>query len=135
MIPLQFQFPASAELIAMAQNAKRNHEHQRTCYTNRRMAEPALLLVKDQGVYLISPFKTKGAEKNARLYDEKGQLVVCYATGYKPSEAYVGGDDFGVDLPGLPDQIVNEVATNPNMNWYVNITLYTKRVLYNIRRR
>jgi hypothetical protein len=114
---MTFVFPITAQLLALAQHAIAHHQHQRLAYTGpgwdtpeEKPAKPALLLVKDSGVYLMSPFTLAGAPPEARLREcfapGESKLVVIYADGHRPEDGHLGGDDFGEDLEEVPDMIV-----------------------------
>lgn len=55
---------------------------------------PSLCLVKDEGAYLMSGSDEKIAKPNG----EEGSLV-AYAEGMSPADGWIGGDDFGENLP------------------------------------
>jgi len=116
-----YTFKVTPELRALAAHAVANHEWQRECYTgpewgcdHEKPKEPSLLLVKDQGVYLISCFVAPGAPETAR-FREGEKLVVIYAEGHDPrkdDDWWVAGDDYGVDIPAakfILDPIVVEL--------------------------
>lgn len=71
-------------------------------YSEEHTKEPALYLVKDSGIYLMSA----GHPGQDRTDGKKGR-VVAYAQGFEPDaedswercREAVGGDDFAVDLP------------------------------------
>ncbi len=59
-------------------------------------AEPALILVKDEGAYLMS----NGLPILPRTPGDlsKGSLVI-YALGYSPEDGHIGGDDWAEYFP------------------------------------
>lgn len=113
-----YHFPISPQLIALAEHAETHHHHQRKSYTGpgwgtreEKPSKPALMLVKDEGCYLMSCFVAEGAPDSARLHTapsegERPRLVVVYAQGARPEDGHIGGDDFGEDLVGLPAMIL-----------------------------
>jgi len=73
---------------------------------------PALWLVKDDGIYLMSNGRPRqmAVGSSATGNDQEGQSLVVYAEGFDPRKAdptavwyaarkAVGGDDFGEPLP------------------------------------
>ena len=88
-------------LISLAKHAVANVSFQRGAWstTERPLTTPSLLLVKDEGAYLMSPFPLKGAPVTARLCDEQGSLETVYAEGCSPTDPHIGGDDFADALP------------------------------------
>ena len=128
-----YSFFIREPLRELARHAIANHAHQRVAYTEEKPEKPALLLVKDSGCYLMSCFTTKDAPATARLrrIDEKapnhgGALVVVYAEGAHPEDGHIGGDDFGEDLPGLPEMILK------NPKGCVLVTLTDNEIKYQV---
>ena len=83
--------------------------------SNAPLDKPSVMLVKDQGVYLMSCFASLTAPKEflpqmgikgGRFTDLKtGQLKCYYAQGYGPDCEHIGGDDFG-DVLEIAEEIV-----------------------------
>lgn len=105
---MTFTFVITPALVALAHHAIEHAAHQRQCYTKDGTFEhPALLLVKDEGAYLMSCFTAEGAPKEARLHTAAtDKLVVVYADGAHPDDGHIGGDDFGEDIEDLPAMII-----------------------------
>lgn len=118
---MTYIFKITPELMQLAQHAIENHAYQKIPYTGKSWGrpelkpdEPALMLVKDSGCYLMSCDTLDKAPKSARLHDgsEEGRLVVVYANGARPEDGHIEGDDFCQDLPGLPQLILNNPAAS-----------------------
>ena len=107
---MNLTFQRTPDLIALAEHAVAHHRWQRNPYEETQPREPALMLVKDEGIYLMSPFTSKDAPESARLKDGK-RMAVVYAEDYGPDCDYIGGDDFGENVEGLPALILQ--ATGP----------------------
>lgn len=140
---MRFTFKITVDLLALAKHAVENHKWQKEPYTGdesgmgiplARPEKPALLLVKDQGVYLMSPFTIQDAPPEARSRvgsagDSK--LRIVYANGHDPKlhkDWWVGGDDFAENLPGLPEMIVEAG------NGTVTVSLTKRHLTYSVRR-
>ena len=65
-------------------------------YGTDRKPVPALFLVKDEGIYLMSNGKPGLIAK-----DSKNHQQVVYAAGHAPEDGWLGGDDFAetIELP------------------------------------
>ena len=124
-----YTFKINSTLLRLARHAIENHSRQRLAYTGKswgtdeqKPAKPALMLVKDQGCYLMSPFNLENAQPNSRLSTQRGNgkqsLVVAYAFGARPRDGHIGGDDFCEDLPGLPELILR----NSKGSIFINLT-------------
>lgn len=101
-----------SKLIFQASDVRRVVEHSLNAptqgtiaYTDKPVPAPAVLLVHDQGVYLMS-----NGEPRDIIDAKKGRGYVAYAEGCNPdtqefddwwetSRELVGGDDFGETLP------------------------------------
>tara|TARA_R100001086_G_scaffold123576_1_gene63681 strand:+ start:583 stop:996 length:414 start_codon:yes stop_codon:yes gene_type:complete len=106
-----------SKLVAFASNHPR-----RKPYTQTTTKEFGVWLVKDKGIYVMSP-----TDKNfvfGKLEDGDKSTVV-YAQGYKPTKANrdtlwdkthdVCGDDFSEFIPLLEDQVDRIVHRNGNL--------------------
>lgn len=90
-----------------------NCHKRRKPYTKTTTEEYGLWLVKDEGIYLMSPTDEK-------FVDSKGVInTVVYARGYKPTKKNqdylwdkthaVSGDDFAEFIPLTTDQVARVV--------------------------
>lgn len=125
---MTYKFRITPELVALARHAVENHRWQKDPYTGEKSGfglplsqpkNPALMIVKDQGCYLMSPFTIPGAPPEARCYEghpnsDHKKLQVIYAVGKKPGDKdwWDGGDDYGENLAGLPEMILRRAANH-----------------------
>ncbi len=116
---MTYTFKITPELVELARHAIENHKWQKDPYTGEEAGcglplaqpeKPALMIVKDQGCYLMSPFTIEGAPESARCRNGPvDRLQIVYAEGRDPNKDedwWEGGDDYGENLPGLPEMIV-----------------------------
>lgn len=113
-----YKFKAS-DIRPLWQHAKQSPKHI-TPYEPDREAQPGLILVKDQGVYLMS-----NGEPGLLKTGTKSSHVVVYAEGHNPDvddfdDWYVGGDDFAV---GLDWPTFWEAVTRDDKKKFVLITV------------
>lgn len=100
-------------LVKLLVHCQKNFKHHRECYPKdpsnpEPVYAPSIMLVKDEGAYLMSPFTKPGAPESARLTEPDGKktkLHVVYADGCGPDDEWIGGDDFGETLPFVNDMI------------------------------
>ena len=108
MSRLMFDLAALRPIVEHALSAS---EHAPTFGQTPPIA-PALWLVKDDGIYLMSNGRPRqiADDSPATGQDQDGQSLVVYAEGFDPTKAdpvavwyaareAVGGDDFGEPLP------------------------------------
>ena len=109
-------------LIGLAKHAVANLSSHRAAWSPKpiRLTVPSLLLVKDSGAYLVSPFAVKGAPAQARLCDETGALVAVYAEGCGATDPWIPGDDFAETLPIA--ELVVKAAADGNRFLVVTVT-------------
>lgn len=111
-----FRFPMTDGLKELIRNARENFRWFKVPYTGgpwkseeQRVDCPTLMLVKDQGVYLMTPFTIESPEvpENVRLRDGD-RLLCCYADDNGP-ETFIGGDDFCENVP-IPEGFEGSTA-------------------------
>jgi hypothetical protein len=111
---MKFVFKNTPELMKLLQHCTANQKHYIAPYSGGEWGPekpakgPTVMLVNDDGVYLMSPFTRKGAPKTARLTngtkDKNGnKMFVVYANNHGPG-THIGGDDFGENIP-IPSDI------------------------------
>ena len=144
-----YTFKITPRLKLLADHAVRHHGVQQVPYTGpawdcpvEKPDKPALMLVKDQGAYLMSMFTIEGAGKDGRLEEPdpkdvtKTRLVVCYAEGHDPEkdeDFWEGGDDFGQELPGVAEMIL-KAPEGSELNVRITSREVTFRIVAPVRR-
>lgn len=129
-----------ARLIFAAADARRVVEHSlgaRTqrpiAYTTDAVSAPAVILVHDQGVYLMSNGEPRDRINPKRKSDSR--LFVAYAQGCDPEKdsdwwdrahALVGGDDFSETLPYASD--IKDLLDNGATHIIIALTAKTIQV-------
>ena len=97
-----------ADVLPLALHSIANVKHHRAAWPNDNVPvlKPSILIVKDEGLYLMSPFTLDGAPPEAKYRKpDSEKLKVIYAEGFGPDCDYIGGDDFG-DLLDIAEDIV-----------------------------
>jgi hypothetical protein len=102
------------------------------------VAKPAVILVHDDGVYLMSNGEPGDPRDPAEAGEECFRRYVAYAEGcdpvkdhhsYDTANALVGGDDFGETLPwaGAIKEMLDRGATHIVIRWGTNSASLTAR--------
>tara|TARA_Y100000593_G_C4309424_1_gene337560 strand:- start:51 stop:416 length:366 start_codon:yes stop_codon:yes gene_type:complete len=103
-------FKNSKILKQLAEETRKSNDIKKP-YTREKATNKGVWLVKDEGIYLMNGFSTKGKEN-----------LVVYADGYNPNKRdcwedcvhAVGGDDFAEFVP-LDDEQLNRLRVNGNL--------------------
>lgn len=133
-VPIRAVFIIDDRLIKLAEHCRKRFRDQKVPYTGNegwgipeeRLTKPHFMLVKDDGLYLMSPFPRAGKEAtDACLWEVPDKKrFVCYATQFRPDGPYaLDGDDFAEIVP-VPDHLEKGTRfyiniTEENMTWQV----------------
>jgi hypothetical protein len=106
---MTFDFEITPEFIALAEHSAKHTQWYRHPYTGGNWKTPekkveghSLMLVKDIGVYLMSPFTIEDAcvPEDAQLKNGSS-MFCCYARGLR-KDVHIGGDDFA-EIVSIPE--------------------------------
>jgi len=105
---MKFLFPIR-KLKQLARHSVTYADHQVELYTGIPLKGPSLMLVKDEGIYLMSPFINDSAPSEARLYGKR-HLSAVYAKGHGKNTR-LPGSDFAVTFP-IATKVLAAAAKN-----------------------
>lgn len=121
---MKVHFPRAA-VVALVAHAKASPEHHKPYGNTSKDNPPGLILVGDQGVYLMSSGRPAMAD------DAPGRVVYCresdptapgadFDVWYENKRAIFGGDDGCELLPlaGIEQSLTKGVNRNPKAQWF-----------------
>lgn len=94
---MKLLFKITPQLVELVNHCLKNKAHYDAPYGQGKSKVEGPILVKDHGIYLISPEISESAPKDARLYSTNGRLVCCYAEDCGPNTRF-SGDDFAFQV-------------------------------------